>query len=215
MKSEAMERDEFFSTIDRISSFAIVNLLWVAVSVFIITLPAATAGLFAVCSDWAQGKQHETFARFFGAMRHHAGQATVLALVDGLLLGLVSVNLIIVPGMGLPNLFLWLFIALLLFVGVLVLCANLYLWPLLVSYDAPLLKLARIAIILVFRHVGWSWSLLAACVLVLLGSAFLLPKGLIVLIPFSACALIISKGAWHIIRQYDADLQSLQVGTAS
>lgn len=208
-----MNKDDFFAAIDRISSFAIINLLWVAISVFIITLPAATAGLFAVCCDWVQGKESETFERFFAAMRRHAGRATLLVLADNLGLGLVALNLMILPKMGLPVVMFWPFVAITSFVGLLILVANLYLWPLLVGYEIPLQALTRIAISLVFHHMRWSLFLLAMCAFALSSGLLLLPKGLIVLVLFSACALLNSWGAWRVIQHYDSELQLIQAET--
>jgi uncharacterized membrane protein YesL len=210
MEPEVPNNSEFFEAIDQISSFAIISLLWVAISMFIVTLPAATAGLFAVCSDWVQGKQSETFARFFGAMRHHAVRATQLVLADILIVGLVRLNTTILPETGLPDIVLGQFIAITLSVGLLTLMANIYLWPLLVSYDIPLRELARIALSLVFRHIRWSIWLLVINALALVSGLLLLPQGLIVLGLSAGCALLISWGSWHILQQYDSELQSFE-----
>lgn len=210
MQTEKTNNDNFFSVIDRISSFAIINLLWIVISLFIITLPAATAGLFAVCSDWVQGKKSETFERFFIAFRRYAVRSTLLILADSLGLGFVALNLSILPRTNLPGVLLWSFTAITISVGLVILAINLYLWTLLVNYEIPLQELAHVALRLVFRHPSWSLALLVICAAVLISGLLFLPRGLVVLILFSTCALLISWGSWHIIQQYDANLRRIE-----
>lgn len=208
MQAQHMKKDDFFGTLDKISGFLLVNLLWVGCSLLLITLPAATAGLFAVMSDWARGKESEAFARFFGAMRQQWRKSSLIALGDALILGLVVLNISLLPQMNLPLFLLYPSISIMIFVTLLTLMLNLYIWPLLAIYDLPLRTLLEISIKLVFKHLGRSFFLLllsfATATLV-----FLLPLILVVIFWFSALAYLISHGAWQVIQAYDPELANL------
>ena len=210
MYSKTMKNQDFFSVLERISSFALLNLLWVAVSLLVVTLPTATAGLFAVFGDWVEGRNSEGFARFFTGMRETWGRATQIALLDVLGVGLVGANLILLPEMNLPTVIFGPFVAITLFVGVVAMATNLYLWPLLVRYKLSVRVLLQTALGLVFQHIGWTLLLLSMTAFVLLSGLLLLPVGLIVLTLASTCVWLISWGAWRIIEPYDAVLLDLQ-----
>ena len=57
------------SLVDKITTVVLANLLWFIFAVLIVTLPAATAGLFAVLVPLVRGRDVEIFATFFGTMR--------------------------------------------------------------------------------------------------------------------------------------------------
>src|SRR5690349_4403507 len=84
---------DYSEVLDRISSFALANLFWVLLSLPIVTLPAATAGLFAATSPWVRGKNGELFHDFFEGMRQYWWKSTVIALIDLSVGALVVVNL--------------------------------------------------------------------------------------------------------------------------
>jgi uncharacterized membrane protein YesL len=196
---------DIFNKLERISGFAIINVLWVISSVFIIILPAATIGVFAVIIDNVRGKNSEAFGRFFGAIRQYGIKASLIGLIDVVLFGILTLNLNLIPQMGLPAPVHYPLFGITLFVCLLVLMANLYIWTLLVMYDLPLKKLIDVAITLSIAHFGWT-----ACLLVMTSATlmmgFVLPALISVFILFSSCAYIIAWGAWRIIEQYDADL---------
>src|SRR5947207_2826244 len=75
------------------ANFVLANLLWSVFALPIITLPAATAGLFTVMSQRVRGQQTELFQEFFGAMRRLWRKATIIALLNLLLAGLLFINL--------------------------------------------------------------------------------------------------------------------------
>jgi uncharacterized membrane protein YesL len=199
---------DFFSKLDRISGFAIINLLWLISSAFIIILPAATVGLFAVMIDMVRGKNSEAFTRFFGAMRQYGIKASVIGLIDAVLLGLVVFNFNLIPQMGLPPTIQYPFLGIMLFVGLLVVMVNVYIWILLVTYDLTLKTLMDVSITLSIAHVRWTaWVLFLTIGVLSMG--LVLPALVSVLILFSSGAYIMAWGAWHIIQDYDAYLCQL------
>lgn len=208
MRAEVSMQRDFFTMLDKVSGFAILNLLWVGCSLFLVTLPAATVGLFAVLTDWIRGKESEAFERFFSAIRSQWWKGTVIVILDAVLLGVVALNLTILPRTGLSGVMLFPAMGITALVGVLAVTANLYLWPLLVTYNLPLVALAKFSLWLVLNHAGWSLMLLALSTLVL-GIGMLLPAALVVLLVFSSCVYLISWGAWRIIQRYDTRLQQV------
>jgi uncharacterized membrane protein YesL len=191
--------------LDKITTFLLVNMLWAVFAALVITLPAATAGLFATLTPWVHGKPSEPFRDFFGGMRDHWRKSTVIGLLDAGIAGLVVLDLTILDSMKtttLPALFSR-NVAFL--VAALTLLTNLYLWPLLVTVDLPLRTLIRISIKLVYLHPAWSIVASGLMVVPLL-LALVLPRFVGVLLTFSSCALLASWGAWHVIEQHKHDL---------
>jgi uncharacterized membrane protein YesL len=188
--------------IDKITTFIVVNMLWVVFAALVITLPAATAGLFATLVPWTQGRTSEPFRDFFGGMRRHWRKSTMIVLLDAVLAGLIALNLAILnsaddfPALCSRNVAL--------FVAALTIMANVYLWPLLVSVDWPVRQLIRVALKLVFLHPIWSLvaSLLAVLPLLL---TLMLPRFIVILVSFSSCALLASWGAQHVFEQHRRD----------
>ena len=200
------ERAELAEHVEHYSSFVLANLLWALVSIPLVTLPAATAGLFAVMSARVQGKQGDLFATFFGAARRCWLKATLLMGLNLLGGGLVAVNLSIFPLMDLnadPLAFVARSVTL--FAALALLLVNLYVWPLLALLDDLSLKaLLDNAVRLVFAHPLWSLLLLLA-VVAIVAFSLLLPRGVLALATASACAWVMSWGAWRVIRQHLPD----------
>ena len=196
--------DGLFDFLDKAGNFVLANLLWVLLSIPLVTLPIATAGLFATMSPWSRGKPVEVFRDFFGGMRQYWRKAMLIGLIDVLLGGLVILNFSIFRLMKLPQPLTLVFQSLTLFVGMTVILVNLYLWPLLVTLDFPLRNLMETALKLVFAHPFASIGMLLGTLVLLLGST-LLPAIFLLLASFSACALFSSWGAWRVVRGYIAE----------
>ncbi len=188
---------------DKITTFIVVNMLWLVFVALVVTLPAGTAGLFATLVPWTRGQSSEPFRDFFGGMRQYWRQSTVIVVLDAILAGVIALNLAILSGAtGLPALcsrnvaF---------FVAAVTIMTNLYLWPLLVSVDWPVRRLIRVALTLVFLHPVWSLVASGLALLPLLLAA-VLPRFVSILVSFSSCALLASWGAQHVFDQHQRDL---------
>lgn len=184
--------------LDKTMTFVLVNMLWMVLSAPIITLPAATAGLFATLTPWVRGETSELFHDFFGAMRRHIVKSTLIGLGDVGIGLIVWVNVQIIHQMNSLNFSALLSLNVTLFVAVAAVMTNLYLWPLLVTVDAPLSQLVRTAVRLALLHPIWS-LLTALLALLPLSTAFFLPSFIVLLGTFSACALLVSWGAWRVL----------------
>jgi len=205
----------FFYVVDKLSGFALINLLWIVLAIPIITLPAATGGLFAVMADSVRGAEPEAFHRFFGGMRQYWKKSTMIFVIDALLLLLVTANLAILPGMDIPVQLEIITRAITIFVGVMVLAGNLYIWTLLVVFDLALPELGKISMVLVFRHPIWTFFWLGTTLLVITAGVFVLPALIVIFTLFSGCVWLVARGAWRVIRQYEDELRTLSVSNRS
>lgn len=194
------------------------NLLWLLLSLPIITLPAATAGLFAVMSGYARGQRRETFQTFFGAMRQYWLGSSIIVLVDFFIGLLLYLNLTIFTLMDMSNPVAVLSQSVTIFAGVLLVLVNIYVWPLLVLglFDTPpeLRGLIRAAVKLVMAQPLWSLVIVVAAIFPLMLSA-ILPMAVLVLFMVALTAYIISWGAWQIIRRYlsPEELRQIEINT--
>lgn len=189
------------SLFDRIMTVVLANVMWFVFAVPLITLPAATAGLFAVLAPLARGHDAEIFATFFGTMRRQWLKSTMIVVADGLIGVALAVNINILSMMNPPTPIFWLLRSIYLFLAIAALITNLYLWPLLVLFDLGLRQLVTLAVKFAFNHVFWSLFVLGLMLSPVLLAAFA-PPMIGVLIAMSVSVLIANWGAWRIIRQY-------------
>lgn len=202
---------DIYDQLERWSSFILANLLWCIVSIAIITIPAATAGLFSVMSLRARGKQPDLFPEFFGAMRRLWLKSSLIGVLDLLAGGLIVLNLSIFPMMDMSDPLAFLARSITYFVAFVFLLVNLYLWSLLVVLDVPLKQLIETSLKLVFIYPVWSVGVLAAAVVPILISLFL-PQAILLLVTVAGCVFIICKGTWRIIRRHlsESELAALE-----
>ena len=199
---------EFFNTV---TNFILFNMLWLGGSLFIVTIPAVTAALFASVAPWARGQSPDTPLVTFGtAVRRYWRKATVLGVIDFVLGGLIALNLYIIQQSGFES-----FIALPAFIitalfGLMLILANVYLWPLLVTVDQPLRGWLKNGLRLSVAHPFWG-ILVAAASLIPLAIGAMLPRIILLIASFAGSALFAYMGAWRIMKRYldEADLQAL------
>lgn len=200
-----LSQEQRSERIDKITTFLVVNLLWAIFAAPIITLPAATAGLFAALIPWIRGKYSEPFKDFFGGMRRYWWKSTLIGLIDLALAGLIVLDLTILNAMEITSILTLLSRNVAFFVAALATAANVYIWPLLVTLDLSLHNLIKVALRLVLLEPLWS---IFATILTLtpLLLALFLPRIAAILLAFSGSALLASWGAWHVFEKYSRDL---------
>jgi uncharacterized membrane protein YesL len=187
--------------LEKSSAFIMANLLWLLLCIPLITIPAATAGLFAVFAAWIRGRNFEVISTFFGAVRKYWLKSTLIMLADSMVLVIVLLNATIIARMGYSHPMAILSCGITLFVALFTLLTNIYLWPLLVMFDLPLRDLFTTAAKLVFENIGWSLIVLGLLVTVLVFS-LVLPGMALITFTFSACAYVITWGAWRMMKQF-------------
>lgn len=184
------------------STFVLLNMLWLFCSLLIITMPAATAALFATIAPWGRGQSpSEPLAKFFVAMKQYGLRATAVFLLNLLIAGAVILNLLILRQMGLGQIIATMALIVTVLVALVLVLANIYLWPLLVTLDSSLPDLLKNALKLALAHPIWGVFVAGTAVIPLLVS-LLLPQAFFIAITFAATALIIYAGAWRVIRRY-------------
>ncbi len=184
------------------STFVLLNMLWLFCSLLIITMPAATAALFATIAPWGRGQSpSEPLAKFFVAMKQYGLRATAVFLLNLLIAGAVILNLLILRQMGIGQIIVTMALIVTVLVALVLVLANIYLWPLLVTLDSSLLDLLKNALKLALAHPIWGVFVAGTAVIPLLVS-LLLPQAFFIAITFAATALIIYAGAWRVIRRY-------------
>jgi uncharacterized membrane protein YesL len=183
------------------ATFVLANLLWSLCAIPIITIPAATAGLFAVASSQIRGKPSSLFEEFFGTMRRLWLKATAIAVLDLLVAGLLAANLLIFQLMRTLDVMGFLARSVSLFVGLALLLTNLYVWSLMVISDMPIGQLIETSFVLMFAQPLRSCGVLIVAAIPV-AISLLLPRGIFLLVTVSACAFIINRGTWPIIQRY-------------
>jgi uncharacterized membrane protein YesL len=182
------------------ANFVLANLLWAFFLVPIVTIPAATAGLFSVMGKRVRNKPSVIFTEFFGAMRRLWLKATIIGVIDIVLGGLLVLNIWIFRQMG-EDIMAMLARSVTAFVGMVLVLTNLYVWPLLVSTELPLRELIATAIKLMATHPIRSITVFIAG-LSPIAVSLLLPRGVYLFVTASACAMLITMGIWPIIQEH-------------
>lgn len=195
------EHAAFFDQIELISTFVLANLLWAIVSIPLITMPAATAGLFNIMSRRVRGQSSEVFRDFVAGFRQYWLKATLVMLINLGIGGLVLLNLHIFSLMGGMNPVAFLSRSLTLFFAVMLLLVNIYIWPLLVTTERSLRDLVITAVKLVFAYPLRS-TLIVIVGLLPIFISLLLPQGIFALLTVSVTIYILTRGTWPIIRQH-------------
>jgi uncharacterized membrane protein YesL len=216
MKSQRMnlrqEYADFMEHAHHWSAFMLANVLWCLFTIPIVTIPAATAGLFEVMSQRARGRQADVLQIFFGAMRRLWLKATLVMLVNLCVAGVLTINIVIFPLMSSTDPLAYLSRSVTLFIGLALLLVNIYVWSLMVVIEMPLKQLLTASCKLVFAHPLWSLAVLFASAIPIVIS-LLLPQFVFLLFTFACVAAIITKGTWRIIRRHLPDDELLQLET--
>ncbi len=203
LSTPSSERAELAEQAEKWGAFVLANILWAILSIPLITLPAATAGLFNYMSARVRGLQPDFFRTFFEGIRLYWRKATLIGLIDGVIGGLIVVNTLIFPFMNLsadPLAFLSRSVTI--FAALALMLINLYAWSLLVLLETLTVRqILANAAMLVVTHPIWSFLVLIAAALPVVISLFL-PQGIFVIATASVCSLIICMGTWRVIRQH-------------
>lgn len=188
--------------LQKISSFILANLLWILFSIPAVTLPAATAGLFATVGPWVRGKSASVFPDFFEGMKQYWVKSVLVAAVDLGIGGLVGANLLILDSMNLPRIPAMLSLGATLSVALLALLVNIYVWPSMVVFDLSFRQLVKNSMTLAVKHLWWSLLILGIDGLIAAVSILFLPRFFILFATFSGCALVMCWGQWRVARRY-------------
>lgn len=201
MKPTRDDSDDLRRHIDAYSGFVMANLLWAVVGMFIITLPIATVGLFAVMSERVRGRQPETVYTFVTAVRERWRTATIIGLLDAAVFAFLLLNINILAQMPAGNPMQIVSGAVTLCTGLIVLSMNAYIWPLLALETLSPRRVLQLSFSYALAYPLQTFAMLAVAAAVIAGS-LLLPRAVLVLATASAVAYILAWGSWRVIRRH-------------
>lgn len=198
-RADKRDRIDWMEVWNHITTFILLNMLWLFSALLVVTLPAATAALFAGVSSWTNGElPHKPIATFAHNMRRYWLKATAIILLNSACVALITINLFLLPHLIALRIIV---ASVTMLAAAVVLLVNVYLWPLLVTQDQPLRVLLTNALRLAFAHPlnGAGVALLAALPIV---GSILLPGFFLLTCTGAGTALLVQWGAWRIIRRY-------------
>lgn len=139
------------------------NLLWVLFSLPIVTIGASTTALYSVLIKMRNGREGKILRDFWTAFRQNFRQATILWLLIVLAAFVFTTDIVFFLNMGGS----FGTFSAMLFVGldVLLLLVSLYVFPMQAVFDNPIGRTVKSALLLLFRHLGWTVVLLALAIL--------------------------------------------------
>lgn len=188
---------------ERVSVLVIGGLLFFIFCAPIITIPAAMAGLFAAVGGLVRPPgQGETIGRFWRGFRRTFGRSLLLGLIDLVVGAILWVDFRFFWAMGstAARIGAFAFVSL----GVVLLLANCFAWPLLAWFPQPLGGIVKRSLLLSAAHP--FHALIGVLGIVLVGALLIvLPgpvKSLPVLLGPGLIAYFAGYGAWGAMKRY-------------
>lgn len=184
----------FFQTLwQRLFQLVLLNILYLFACLPIVTIGPATAAMNYIVRNYATGRPVDFWQDFIGKCKEHFKQGIAVFLIDvvvGVILYL-SVNMWSSDMMNLPEV---LRVAALIFcfwVLYILVCSNLYIFPMMACFDLPLKKLIKNSVILSMAKLGRNLGMIAiyAIAFLLMWLLFPLSVPLALLLSCTALAL--------------------------
>jgi uncharacterized membrane protein YesL len=176
----------------RLGIMVLANVVWLLLSLPIVTWPAATAGLFSLVrrvieEELAVASRDAHIHDFWEGFRRYWTNSSLLAIIDLSGLGIIAVALVFYGRSGLEPLR-WL-VGPIGLIGLVWLTAQLYLYPLLLQRpERPVWVILREALLLALGYPLFSLSLLLTILVLFAGSVLL--AGPVLFVIFSAIATL-------------------------
>lgn len=169
----------------------LLNLLYLFACAPIVTIGPATAGLTYVLRNYSQDKPVDMFPDFFGKCKEYFGKGIAVFFLDVLIIavGCFSAYMWSDDSVTIPSFLRTLALFFVFFLLYIFICANFYVYPMMVSFDLPLKKVIKNSIILGMYKIGPNLIMLVLNALIVIGCVFTWPASLsvIILLPFSTC----------------------------
>lgn len=149
---------KLYSILETISNFIILNIIWLILCLPIITIFPATSAMFAVVRQWIIHKEHRVFGPFFHHFKDNFKQSLVIGFSWTVLAALFYIDYIFAPALGsaqnilLPILFL---------LGFIFVFATLYLFPVMVHFQVPTLKVVTDSIVMSLLYFPLTIAMIA------------------------------------------------------
>ncbi|MFC0472757.1 YesL family protein [Halalkalibacter kiskunsagensis] len=141
-------QSRFILVLEKLTSFFLLNILWLIMCIPIITIFPATAAMFAVVRQWIRKEDSSNvFKPFFLYFKENFKQSFVIGVIWVILSYLIILNIRMLPTIESTALKSMMFPLLLIFCIFFVL-TSLFLFPVLVHYKLPLTGVLRNAFLL-------------------------------------------------------------------
>ena len=213
MASRLTRKNQFWENVETWSTPVVANMLWLLLSMLVITMPLGFAGLFATIFHWQETRRTEVFTIFWQTIRRVWLKAYALFLLDLLMLGFLWLNLLIFQVMETDNLLGILSRGAMLFTTLVFIAINLPAWLLLSTSDVSLKRILRFSLRLVFAEPFWILLTVIGFVTPFIVSLYL-PAVILVFLTGAVSAYIACKGISRLIYKYipREDLPALDFG---
>jgi uncharacterized membrane protein YesL len=179
------------------------NMLWVLLSIPILTMPLALVGLLAVMFHWIDDRRTQVLSIFFGTIRRVWIKAYILFALDLVGGGFIYLNTLIFTQMELTNILALLSLSATLFTMIVFVAFNIPAWVMVATWDAPLNRILPFCIRLVFAQP--FWTILLGIVFVLpfaITLLWMLPTALFITVIGAIAAYIACRGTVFLVQKY-------------
>jgi len=188
------------------TSPVLANMLWVLVSIPLLTLPLALSGLLGTMYHWTRSRRVDVWTLFLMTIRKTWKKCYLLALVDLVVGGFIVLNLLIIlqmdttailPRVSLGATLLSLFVFLV---------ANVPAWVLVAVWDASFRQIITAAVKLVFLNPFWT-LLTGLGFIAPVGLSLLLPQAVFITLTGAIAGGLAARGTDYLMRSYLPDGQ--------
>ena len=127
------------------TNFLYLNLLWLVCCVPVVTIPSSTAAMFGVVREWTKQRESGVAGTFLAMFRDNFRQSLWIGFLWAIIGAVLAVDLAVVRGMGPPVreiLYVLVFL-----IGFLYAFASVYLFPVMVNFNARWTDVVRNALL--------------------------------------------------------------------
>ncbi len=127
---------KFYSVLDTVTFFLLLNILWICMCLPVITIFPATAAMFAVMRQYVMNKDTGIFIPFFRFFKENFRQSMILSVFYIVFIIVLYLNWGLIGSINL-NMYIPLLVSLFL-LGIIVSFTTVYIFPMMVHYKLPL-----------------------------------------------------------------------------
>ena len=183
------------------TSPVLANLLWVLVSIPLLTIPLALSGLMAVMYHWVRSRRVDVWTMFFNTIRQTWMKCYLLALIDLVIGGFIVLNLLIILQMETNNIIGRISLGATLLSLFIFIVANVPAWVLVAVWNAPFRQIIKVAVKLVFINPIWA-ILTGLGFIAPFAFTLILPTAVLVTLTGAVAAAIAARGTDYLIRPH-------------
>ncbi|MDM5199005.1 YesL family protein [Fictibacillus enclensis] len=176
---------KLYTFVETLSSFFLLNLLWLLMCIPIFTIFPATAAMFGVVREWVLHKDLKVFNPFFRYFKENFKQSLLIGLVWIAFAGIFYIDYQIMLEFGSSQ---KIFLPILILLGTLIIFVTSFLFPVMVHYTENWIGILKNS--LFFSVIYFPFSLLAIALIALIVTTLLLfPAALLFIFSIGAYSL--------------------------